>query len=418
IETGTGECGDVSCDGVGEDPVACSVVPGSLDFGTVTVGSYVDDTFTITNTGGGTLTGSVSEPCNHYAIFSGGGAYSLGAGQSVVVTVRFEPTTSGPHACSIETGTGECGDVSCTGVGEDPAACLVSPASLDFGTVTVGDHVDDTFTITNTGGGTLTGSVSEPCSHYIIVSGGGAYSLGTGQSVVVTVRFEPTASGPHACTIETGSGECGDVSCDGVGEDPAACSVSPASLDFGTVTVGSYTDDTFTITNTGGGTLTGSVSEPCDHFAIVSGGGTYSLSSGQSVVVTVRFEPTAGDTFSCLIETGDSLCGDVACTGIGEDLSAVPQVTSYALYQNSPNPFNPMTVITLDLPKDHHVRLTVYAMDGRRITTLFNEQMTAGRHEAVWTGRDESGRQVPSGVYFYRVEAGRFSETKRMTLLK
>ncbi|MFH1841776.1 MAG: M6 family metalloprotease domain-containing protein, partial [bacterium] len=287
VETGNDCCGDVDCVGVGEEAPTCSVVPGSLDFGTVTVGNYVDDTFTITNTGGGTLAGSVNEPCSHFAIVSGGGSYSLGAGQSVVVTVRFQPTVSGPHACSIETGTGECGDVSCDGVGEDPVACSVVPGSLDFGTVTVGNYVDDTFTITNTGGGTLAGSVSEPCSHYAIVSGGGAYSLGAGQSVVVTVRFQPTISGPHACSIETGTGECGDVSCDGVGEDPAACSVTPASLDFGTVTVGNYADDTFTITNTGGGTLAGSVSEPCSHFAIVSGGGSYSLGAGQSVVVTV-----------------------------------------------------------------------------------------------------------------------------------
>jgi hypothetical protein len=100
-------------------------------------------------------------------------------------------------------------------------ACQVSPTSLDFGIVTVGNYHDKTFTITNTGGGTLAGSVSESCNHYSIVSGGGAYSLGAGQSRIVTVRFAPTATGTHTCTIETGTALCNDVSCIGVGEEEA-----------------------------------------------------------------------------------------------------------------------------------------------------------------------------------------------------
>ena len=138
------------------------------------VGFCEDTTFTITNIGGGTLDGVVSETCDHYSIVSGGGAYSLGAGEFVTVTVRFEPTSAGTHNCTIETGTALCEDVSCTGVGEDLPSCSVDPTSLDFGTVTIGEFADSTFTITNIGGGTLDGAVSETCDHYSIVSGGGA----------------------------------------------------------------------------------------------------------------------------------------------------------------------------------------------------------------------------------------------------
>ncbi|UCG50786.1 MAG: choice-of-anchor D domain-containing protein, partial [Candidatus Latescibacterota bacterium] len=167
----------------------CSVDPTTIDFGTVTVGSYKDTTFTIENTGGGTLSGTVSESCPDYDIISGGGPYSLGAGQSVVVTLRFEPQSSGVKPCTVETGDALCTDVSCTGVGEDPPVCLVDPTNIDFGTVTVGSYKDTTFTIENTGGGTLSGTVSESCPDYDIISGGGPYSLGAGQSVVVTLRF-------------------------------------------------------------------------------------------------------------------------------------------------------------------------------------------------------------------------------------
>jgi len=224
--------------------VSCQVSPASLDFGTVTVGDHADDTYTITNTGSGTLTGTVGETCDHYSIVSGSGAYSLAAGEFREVTVRFEPTASGAHLCEIDSGNGCCPVVALTGVGEDPPVCDVSPLSLDFGTVTAGSSADDTFTITNIGSGTLAGTVGETCDHYSIVSGGGPYSLAAGEFVDVTVRFEPTVSGTHLCTIETGSGICGDVSCTGVGETPPVAAFSGDPLSGCAPLEVTFTDET------------------------------------------------------------------------------------------------------------------------------------------------------------------------------
>jgi len=100
--------------GPSRDP-ECSVVPDTLDFGTVAVGAASDLTFTIMNTGEGTLAGDVSESCYHFSIISGGGAFSLDGGDSVVVTVRFEPTDMGPHTCAILTDLISCGSVACAG---------------------------------------------------------------------------------------------------------------------------------------------------------------------------------------------------------------------------------------------------------------------------------------------------------------
>jgi len=315
ISTGT-SCSDVSCSGHAIGSTQCQVSPTSLDFGTVNVGSSADRTFTITNTGGGTLTGSTSESCSHYSIVSGGGSYSLGAGQSRTVMVRFAPTSSGTKTCSIITGA-SCSSVGCSGHAIESTQCQVSPTSLDFGTVNVGSSADRTFTITNTGGGTLTGSTSESCSHYSIVSGGGSYSLGAGQSRTVMVRFAPTSSGTKTCSIITGA-SCSSVGCSGHAIESTQCQVSPTSLDFGTVNVGSSADRTFTITNTGGGTLTGSTSESCSHYSIVSGGGSYSLGAGQSRTVMVRFAPTSSGTKTCSIITGTS-CSGVSCSGVGQE---------------------------------------------------------------------------------------------------
>ena len=86
---------------------------------------------------------------------------------------------------------------------------------------------------------------------------------------------------------------------------------------------------------------------------------------------------------------------------------------SYKLAQNYPNPFNPSTTITFSVPKETHVTLRIYDILGREITTLVNEKLQAGSYSKVWNATGYS-----SGVYFYRIEAGEFTETKKINLLK
>lgn len=314
IETGTEYCSDFGCVGVGVG-ASCEIAPTTLEFGQVEIDSSLSATFTIRNTGGGWLTGSVSESCPHYSIPSGGGAYNVAAGDSIEVTVQYSPTELGTHNCTVETGDDLCVDVGCTGEGVGPI-CSVTPATLDFGSVNVGATVDSTFTITNTGVGTLTGTVSEACADYSITQGEGAYALGEGEMLTVTVRFEPQSAGALPCTIETGTDLCSDVDCTGEGLGPV-CDVSESSLDFGQVTVGSTADLDFRITNTGGGWLTGSVSDTCSHYSVITGGGSYNLGAGEFRDVTVQFAPASSGIHTCTIETGDALCIDVECTGEG-----------------------------------------------------------------------------------------------------
>jgi len=84
-----------------------------------------------------------------------------------------------------------------------------------------------------------------------------------------------------------------------------------------------------------------------------------------------------------------------------------------------PNPFNPRTTIVFEIPKRESVGLQVFDMSGRLVKELITtEPYTPGRHKVVWNGRDDAGRQVASGTYFYRLETGSYSETKRMVLVK
>jgi hypothetical protein len=83
-----------------------------------------------------------------------------------------------------------------------------------------------------------------------------------------------------------------------------------------------------------------------------------------------------------------------------------------------PNPFNPATTIKFSIPGEMPVRLEIYGMDGRRVAVLLDETLAAGPHEAVWQGRDDSGRLVASGVYFSKLSAGPHSQVRKMTLMK
>jgi hypothetical protein len=100
----------------------------------------------------------------------------------------------------------------------------------------------------------------------------------------------------------------------------------------------------------------------------------------------------------------------------GDDSPRVPDAAF--LSQNYPNPFNPSTVIAFGIEEPARVSLRIYDAAGRIVRVLLDERREAGRHEAIWDGRDEGGMPVGSGVYFYRFEAGAFSETNKMILLR
>ncbi|MBE0566354.1 MAG: hypothetical protein IH621_10375 [Krumholzibacteria bacterium] len=90
----------------------------------------------------------------------------------------------------------------------------------------------------------------------------------------------------------------------------------------------------------------------------------------------------------------------------------------FALHPNYPNPFNPLTKISFSLPESQPVRLQVYAVDGRRVATLVDEVRGPGLHEVLWNGQDDAGRRSASGVYFCRIDAGPYSQVRKMTLMK
>jgi hypothetical protein len=101
---------------------------------------------------------------------------------------------------------------------------------------------------------------------------------------------------------------------------------------------------------------------------------------------------------------------------VDPDESLIPK--KFALYDNFPNPFNPTTQIAVDLPEAASTKITVWNIMGQKVATLHSGDLSAGHHVVNFDGRDQNGKQLTSGMYFYRVKAGKYNAIKKMTLLK
>jgi subtilisin family serine protease/predicted GH43/DUF377 family glycosyl hydrolase len=104
---------------------------------------------------------------------------------------------------------------------------------------------------------------------------------------------------------------------------------------------------------------------------------------------------------------------DSPFTDVIEDYDVAHIPEEYSLLQNYPNPFNPSTTIEFTLPKPESVKIEIYNIIGQKIETLLNKPMPAGDHRVTFNAGN-----FPSGIYFYRIEAGEFQDVKKMVLLK
>ena len=139
--------------------------------------------------------------------------------------------------------------------------------------------------------------------------------------------------------------------------------------------------------------------------------------------VTVEFAEMVLTTMdvSALVDEG---------TVLTTTAKVVPVPTEFALEQNYPNPFNPTTTIHYALPYGErgtetgdrtqpiHTTLKIYNILGQEVCTLVDEAQEAGYYTVTWDSRDNHGRQLPSGIYFYQFVSGQFTDTKRMALMK
>ncbi|HID94699.1 MAG TPA: T9SS type A sorting domain-containing protein [Candidatus Latescibacteria bacterium] len=148
---------------------------------------------------------------------------------------------------------------------------------------------------------------------------------------------------------------------------------------------------------------------------------------------TDAYEAVVTENFALMYvwKQGDPLLGEgeereVVFTATGPIVTAVEEQhfvdtvspSTFVLLQNYPNPFNSQTVISYRLSDETHVILRVYDVNGRLVRTLVDGEQSPGYHTLAWNAKDESGVEVASGVYLYRLRAGGLSSTRRMVLLR
>jgi hypothetical protein len=299
--------------GTGVVPAAprIAVTPASLSFGDVTAGESSPRTFTISNGGTAPLTGSVSRAAATSAEYTASPAsFTVAPGASQVVTVTYAPGAVGSDAGAIVVASNDAAtpslNVALSGAGIAAAAPNVAldPTSVPFGAVTVGGTASRTLQVRNTGNAPLVVSGVARCaspatSAEFTWSPAGPFTVAAGGSTTVTVTYAPTNAGTDGGCIAFTSNDAAEpvVSADvsGTGQLAAAprIAVSPAALSFGSVTLGTSSPRTVTISNGGNAVLTGTLARAAGTSAEYGlSTASFSVAAGASQTFTVTYAPS------------------------------------------------------------------------------------------------------------------------------
>lgn len=138
---------------------------------------------------------------------------------------------------------------------------------------------------------------------------------------------------------------------------------------------------------------------------------TYSLASYGQTPIRIGIQCVSDDAFIFFVD-------DVLITGSSSDDDPTVPVVATVLNDNFPNPFNPETTISYSVKDPSPVTIEIYNVKGQLVKTLVNDMKDAGNHSVVWRGTDNNNRPVSSGVYYYKMSAGKYSSTKKMILMK
>ncbi len=314
----------------------------------------------------------------------------------------------------------------------DPNPVTLSPSfsasakELDFDSVTVGESKGLPLTLKNSGNDTLKlASITSTSSEFSV--GSIPQRIVPGDSVIVTVTFKPDLSGSRNGYLifrDNAATSPDSVSVSGIGKSipppplQPALSISDKNIDFGNVPAIASKDTAIILRNMGNDTLQGTISIVGNGFSVKDT--ALLIPPMDSVVKMVRFSPEIIGKLTGLliIRSNDPTSPDtVLLSGFGVESSGVPEnpllPRVFSLSQNYPNPFNPATTISFALPSKLFVSVNIFDALGRVVSVLVFQELPPGRYSRQW-----NATYLPSGVYFYRLQAGTFTQTKKLLLLK
>ncbi|HEU4382595.1 MAG TPA: choice-of-anchor D domain-containing protein [Anaeromyxobacteraceae bacterium] len=335
---------NLAVSGTGVVPPAprIAVSPPSLSFGNVTVGTASPMTLTVSNTGNAPLTGSITRAASTSIEFTFSPAsFNVAAGGSQPVTVTYTPSAVGSDTGSLVVSSNDTTNpsvsVALSGAGVPAPAphIALNPTSLSFGTVTVGGSNSLTTQVQNTGTAPLNVTAIALCTSPATSPEFGwspvaPFTVPAGGSNTVTVTYTPTAAGADSGCLAFSSNDAANptvtLAVSGTGQLLAAphIAVSPTSLGFGNVTVGTPSSQTFTISNTGNATLTGTIARASGSTEFTFTPSSFNVAAGGSQGVSVTYAPSAAgaDTGSLTVSSNDAANPNVSVALSGTGVSA------------------------------------------------------------------------------------------------
>jgi len=406
-----------------------NVNPTTLPFGNVTVGNSSMLTFNIENTGTANLdVTNITGDLTQYTVNLTNPTITPGNNQDIEVT--FSPTAIQTYNGIISithNAAGSPSTVTVTGEGVAiPVPVIyVDPTLLPFGNVVVSTSSMMSFNIENTGTANLeVTNITSNLPEFTVNLTSATITPGNNQDIEVT--FLPTALQTYngAITIThnaSGSPSAVTVTGEGIPTPVPIFNVDPTTLPFGSVTIGNSSTLSFRIENIGTANLeVTNITSNQPAFTVNMTSATIAPGNDQNVEVT--FAPTNEQMYYGLIEITHNASGSpsyvnvtgegIPAVGIDDELfSQVP--TEYKLLQNYPNPFNPSTSIIFGLPEAGDIKITLFSIVGEEITILFSGYKHAGYHRIEFYAQN-----LPSGIYFYKLQAADFIEIKKMILLR
>jgi hypothetical protein len=318
-------------------------------------------------------------------------------------------------------------EVLLTGYGYYPSPDIeLESTSIDFGGVMDGLTGTSLLHVYNIGETALEIDTVYCTGNFSVIPGNGIVDAGDTLSLEVTFAPDDETSFDGTLTIVAGNDPDEDtltVSLSGNGTPQApTMELSNDSLYFGAIVVGQTVTRQTTIYNTGMLDLEVEELNMAGSELFTTDFSDATVEPGDSVDVMFQFAPT--EQIQEATATATIVASGVENPTItlyaGEVLSAESNFipSQYILYQNHPNPFNPVTTLRYDLPEDAMVSITIYDMMGRIVSNLVSSQQNAGYKSIQWDATNNTGQPVSAGLYLYTIQAGEFRQTKKMVLLK
>jgi len=326
----------VALSGMGVQP-QISAAPGSVSFGTVTVGQTSSQAVTLTNAGGAPLNiTQLAGPGTGFSLTGLALPLTLAPGKSTAFTVSFTPTSGASSSSSLmlmSNAPTSPTTIPLSGAGSAQVLQLTpSTTALSFGNQTLNASATQSVTLTNTGNSAVSISqVNVAGTGFSLNGSAPLVTLSAGQAASFSVTFTPTVAGNatgSASVVSTAANSPLSISLAGVGVQPQI-SVVPGSVSFGTVTVGQTNSQTITLSNPGTANLTVTQSAgPGTGFGLTGLALPLTLAPGKSTAFTVSFTPTSGTNSSSsltLISNAPNSPTTIPLSGTG--LAPVLQLT-------------------------------------------------------------------------------------------